>query len=461
MTLAEYKAYSEIVKNLVQVLGFAGGLFLLYQWIYGRRDRATDVLVQLDGQFTTEEMVQGRQLVEDDEKWKRVRVVLLKEVAPEDAYGAGYQTSNVGTDRNEAKIVRIIDKLLRFCGMREVKQVPDSEIVRIIDKLLRFYVLLCGVREAKQVPDSALRACFSYWLAHYYSPNRRELRLYVDTFYPTLSAWLKTDRHWIRRRFRRSFFGPERFGWNPNRPPNQQEIQRALQGRVLVITGAGISADSGIPTYRGKDGYWRNLNPKTLATLSAFERDPKLIWEWYCERRNLIRAATPNPAHRALARLTDCAQELLVVTQNVDDLHERAGLGRNRLVHIHGKIFDNKCTRCHFLNTDDVQPEPLPRCPECGALLRPGVVWFDEELYPNQVRRVDRFLERGRCDVVLVIGTTATFDYIVNWALKAVSPGGILLEVNRERTRLSVAADLSIRRKAAMAVPELIHTARR
>jgi NAD-dependent deacetylase len=432
MTLDEWKSLSEIARNLVQVLGFGGALFLLYQWIYSRRDRATDVLLQLDDQFTTDEMVNGRRLVEDDEEWRRVRLVLTRAVAPEEAQGAGDQAA------------------------RAAMADSDAEIVRVIDKLLRFYVLLCGVREARQVSDLALRTCFRYWLAQYYNPSRRELRLYIDTFYPTLSAWLKADRRLFKRLFRLSFFGPEGFGWRPERRPVQQEIQRALLGRVLVITGAGISADSGVPTYRGKGGYWQNLNAKTLATRAAFDRDAGRIWEWYGERRSLIRSAAPNAAHVALASLTARAQEVLVITQNVDDLHERAGLRPDRLVHIHGQIFDNRCTKCDYSSAEPVKAEPIPLCPRCAAPLRPGVVWFDEELCQEEVARIDGFIARGPCDVVLVIGTDVAFDYILSWALRAVAPGGLLIEINPETTRLSSAANLSIRKRAAASVPALI-----
>ena len=118
--------------------------------------------------------------------------------------------------------------------------------------------------------------------------------------------------------------------------------------RVLVVTGAGVSAESGIPTFRGKDGYWRNLDPIKLATPEAFARDPELVWQWYRERRQRIRNAQPNAAHEAIAKLAQCADEFLLVTQNVDDLHERAGLAKAEMVQIHGDIFVTKCSRCDF-----------------------------------------------------------------------------------------------------------------
>ena len=124
--------------------------------------------------------------------------------------------------------------------------------------------------------------------------------------------------------------------------------RRSSVVRVLIITGAGVSAESGIPTFRGKDGYWRNLDPIKLATPEAFARDPELVWQWYRERRRRISNAQPNAAHEAIANLAHCADEFLLVTQNVDDLHERAGLAKAEMVQIHGDIFVTRCSRCDF-----------------------------------------------------------------------------------------------------------------
>src|SRR6266567_4014677 len=182
-------------------------------------------------------------------------------------------------------------------------------------------------------------------------------------------------------------------------------LQFDLAMRVFVLTGAGVSAESGIPTFRGKDGYWRNLDPAKLATPEAFSRDPKLVWEWYSERRQRICNAQPNAAHAAIAKLARHADEFLLVTQNVDDLHARAGLPKEKMVQIHGDIFVTKCSRCDFSEEGrGGSPEPptdravlqrgrlrsiaptsediinLAYCPECDALMRPGVVWFGEQL---------------------------------------------------------------------------------
>ena len=229
--------------------------------------------------------------------------------------------------------------------------------------------------------------------------------------------------------------------------------------RVVVITGAGVSAESGIPTFRGKDGYWRNLDPAKLATPEAFANNPKLVWEWYRERRQRIRSAQPNPAHQAIVKLAARADEFLLVTQNVDDLHLRAEsegqrLSRDKIVQIHGDIFETRCSRCAFSRRE--QEEDLPRCTDCGELMRPGVVWFGEQLDLRKIEHVENYLARGSCDVVIVAGTTAAFGYIIAWALRARDRDGQLIEVNPDPTPLSGFATHLIREPAGIALPRLV-----
>src|SRR5215475_12416201 len=251
--------------------------------------------------------------------------------------------------------------------------------------------------------------------------------------------------------------------------------------RVLVLTGAGVSAESGIPTFRGKDGYWRNLDPTKLATADAFTRDPQLVWEWYRERRQRISDARPNAAHEAIARLAECTDDFLLVTQNVDDLHARGGIAAQKMVQIHGDIFVTRCSRCDWRaelcaetnnirdqtgragacpssagNEQEKAEDGLPTCPNCNALMRPGVVWFDEQLPRNEVERVENFLNGGACDVVIVAGTTATFGYIIDWALRGSRDRGELIEVNPEETPLSRFATRLVREPAAIALPKLV-----
>jgi NAD-dependent deacetylase len=236
--------------------------------------------------------------------------------------------------------------------------------------------------------------------------------------------------------------------------------------RILVITGAGVSAESGIPTFRGTNGYWRNLDPAKLATPQAFKKNPKLIWEWYNERRQRIRTAEPNPAHQAIVKLAAHADEFLLVTQNVDDLHLRAEsegqrLPRDKVVQIHGDIFVTRCSHCErreeLCDAETASPvRRLPECPECGALMRPGVVWFGEQLDPGKIGLVEDFLTRGDCNPVIVAGTTAPFGYIIDWALRGRGQTGQLIEVNPEETSLSQFATKSFREPAGVALPRLV-----
>jgi len=240
-----------------------------------------------------------------------------------------------------------------------------------------------------------------------------------------------------------------------------------FKARVLVITGAGVSVESGIPTFRGRDGYWRKLDPAKLATPEAFARDPKLVWQWYRERRQRIRAAQPNAAHEAIVRLSVSAHEFLLVTQNVDNLHARAEwegerLREEQLVQIHGDIFVTRCSRCEFSRSDHEQEQEqeeerraIPQCPRCGSLMRPGVVWFGEQLDPCKIDIVESYITRA-CDLVMVIGTTALFGYIVDWALRARGNSGQLIEVNPDETPLSPFATKLIRKPAAVALPRLV-----
>lgn len=222
-------------------------------------------------------------------------------------------------------------------------------------------------------------------------------------------------------------------------------IRRARPRNVVVMTGAGVSADSGIPTFRGAGGLWRNFRPEDLATPGAFRRDPALVWEWYEWRRDLIRKAQPNAAHEAIARLTDA----VVVTQNVDGLHARAG--SKNIVELHGNIFRVRCTR---EGTRRVREEPFaslpPHC-ECGALLRPDVVWFGEELPAEAIANaVDAVHD---ADLVLVIGTSG----VVYPAAGLVTlHDGLSIEINPETSGVSGACTFAVAARAAEATPIVV-----
>jgi len=237
--------------------------------------------------------------------------------------------------------------------------------------------------------------------------------------------------------------------------------------RALVVTGAGISAESGIPTFRGAGGYWRNLDPTKLATQSAFDSDPEIVWQWYRERRAMIRRAEPNAAHRAVAKLSAGADEFFLLTQNVDDLHDRADwdgyrIPEDQIAHVHGDIFTTKCERGDFSRKDttdadlDGAGDGVPRCPRCGARLRPGVVWFGEGLNPHDVARVDNFVRARPCDVVIVVGTTVAFDYIVHWTRLAAGRRGRLIEVNPDDRFLEALGAEWVGESAASALPRIV-----
>lgn len=225
--------------------------------------------------------------------------------------------------------------------------------------------------------------------------------------------------------------------------------------RVLALTGAGISAESGIPTFRGREGWWRKEDPTRLATPEAFARDPAYVWEWYQYRRGLVADADPNPGHRALATLEAYGPEVLVATQNVDDLHERGG-SRN-VVHIHGSIWRVRCQKCAVERHEPTHPFPElpPRCDECGGLLRPAVVWFGEMLPPGPLTRIERFIQAG-VDLVMVVGTEATFGYIQGFALASRRTGALLVEINPGTTLLSDDVDVRLEGPAGEILPRVL-----
>jgi len=211
--------------------------------------------------------------------------------------------------------------------------------------------------------------------------------------------------------------------------------------RPVVFTGAGVSAESGVPTFRGPGGLWRSFRLEELATPEAFARDPRLVWEWYAWRRGLVRACVPNAAHRAIARLTARRSGTTVVTQNVDGLHERAaaevaaaaGVAGLPVIALHGSLFATRCTRCDYqapadLPVDTTTVATLPRCPRCRALLRPGVVWFGETL--DFAVLDPAFAAADACDVCLVVGTSALVHPAAGVATAAARAGAVV-EVNK------------------------------
>lgn len=222
-------------------------------------------------------------------------------------------------------------------------------------------------------------------------------------------------------------------------------IRAAKPRSVVVMTGAGVSADSGIPTFRGPNGLWRNYRPEDLATPEAFRRDPALVWEWYEWRRTLIRQAQPNAAHEAIARLPDA----VVVTQNVDSLHARAGSAD--IVELHGNIFRVRCVREGDPRMHEDTFPDLPPCCECGALLRPDVVWFGEALPDHAIARAVGAIRRA--DLLLVIGTSG----VVYPAAGLVTlHEGLSIEINPETSGVSSACTFAVAARAAEATPAIV-----
>ena len=227
----------------------------------------------------------------------------------------------------------------------------------------------------------------------------------------------------------------------------------ACASSIAVLTGAGISAESGIPTFRGPGGLWREYRPEDLATPQAFARDPKLVWEWYNWRRGLIAKAEPNSGHRALAELERKTADFTLITQNVDGLHDRAG-SRN-IEKVHGDIWNIRCSECGANHRDlrPLLPELPPRC-SCGALERPGVVWFGEALPQDVWQRSEHAAQRA--DVFLVIGTSAVVYPAAGLVDLAKSKGARVLEINVAETHVSSMVDASLRGPAAEILPQLL-----
>ena len=223
--------------------------------------------------------------------------------------------------------------------------------------------------------------------------------------------------------------------------------------RVTVMTGAGISAASGVPTFRGAGGLWRSFRPEELATAEAFARDPQLVWEWYDWRRGLIAKCAPNAAHEVLARWSR-KQGFTLVTQNVDGLHERCGT--ENVIRFHGSIWRLRCwDECGRPDWEDrtVPIDPLPaRCPDCGGLARPAVVWFGEPIEPHVLRACDAAID---CDVFLSIGTSSVVYPAAGLVHSAKHRGAFAVEINPEATDAASAVDVCIPRPAETALPAL------
>lgn len=245
------------------------------------------------------------------------------------------------------------------------------------------------------------------------------------------------------------------------------QLSRALREaqHVVVLTGAGISAESGIPTFRDKQtGLWERFDAAELASASAFERDAALVWGWYEWRRMLVLRAEPNPGHRAIAILTERVPHLTLITQNVDDLHERAG--SRQLLHLHGELARPYCEACgkpHALPTEipaiprvGMRIEP-PRCASCGGRIRPGVVWFGESL--PQREWAASVEAATHCNVFLSVGTSSVVQPAASLTELAIRAGAVTVQVNPNETSLDAAVTFAMRGPAGAILPELVRAA--
>jgi len=221
--------------------------------------------------------------------------------------------------------------------------------------------------------------------------------------------------------------------------------------KIVFVTGAGISQESGIPTFRGKDGYWRKYDPMKLASIDAFYDDPKLVWEWYDDRRKNILDVKPNEGHFAISQMEEF-KDVVVLTQNIDGLHQRSG--STNVLELHGSIIRIKCTVCDFIDNITENFESLPPKCKCGSMLRPDVVWFGEPLPQNIWQSAIK--EASICDVMIIVGTSLVVSPANTLPVYAKQNGAILIEVNPEKTVMSNDMTLSIQATSVGVLPKML-----
>jgi NAD-dependent deacetylase len=221
--------------------------------------------------------------------------------------------------------------------------------------------------------------------------------------------------------------------------------------KIVFVTGAGISQESGIPTFRGKDGLWKNHDVMKLATIDAFYKNPKLVWEWYNERRCNIFSANPNYGHIAIAELEKYA-DVSILTQNIDGLHQKAG--SSQVLELHGSIVKIKCTVCEFYDEIITEFSEIPPLCKCGNMLRPDVVWFGESL-PQDVWK-NAMILASQCDLMIIAGTSLVVSPANTLPIYAKQNDAVLLEINPEETEMSSEMDLTLRNTSANTLPEFV-----
>ncbi len=242
----------------------------------------------------------------------------------------------------------------------------------------------------------------------------------------------------------------EKTTMDENQLKEMVEILR-LKPRIAVLTVAGISAESGIPTFRGQDGLWKQFRAEELATPEAFSRDPRLVWEWYDWRRGIIASREPHAGHYVLSRWEEFFPGYVLITQNVDGLHRKAG--SKNILELHGNIWQVRCTEEGTIaeNEESHLNEIPPHCPSCGALLRPNVVWFGEALPRETLEKA--FASCALCDLMFVIGTSAFVQPAASLPFMAAERGAKIVEINLNPTPLTNFADYSFEAKAGEILP--------
>jgi NAD-dependent deacetylase len=232
--------------------------------------------------------------------------------------------------------------------------------------------------------------------------------------------------------------------------------------RIVVFSGAGISAESGIPTYRDKlTGVWSRHNPLHLETSKAFRKNPGLVWSWYLWRRHQAHNAEPNSAHRAIAQLSENGRDVWVVTQNIDSLHERAG--SEKVIHLHGSLETPKCYTCNrksvLLTNQEVPPNEgesiqPPRCVKCNGRLRPNIIWFGEDLPPDVWKLALKKV--SNCDVLISVGTSGIVTPAADIPEIALRAGAVVIHVNINDVSLGGANEFMLIGKAAKVLPDIL-----
>ena len=233
---------------------------------------------------------------------------------------------------------------------------------------------------------------------------------------------------------------------------NKADIERIkCANHIVFFSGAGMSAESGITTFRGKDGIWNKFKPEELANFNAFMKNPSLVWEWYHYRRDIVKRALPNAGHLAIVEFQKYVPKITVITQNVDNLHKRAG--SKNIFELHGNIERNYCIKCKTFYIDLEEMVEIPKC-KCGGLIRPDVVWFGEYLPEDQFQGAE--IAASKCDFFFVVGTSAIVYPAASLIYIAKYNGAFIIEINIEETEISFLTNKSLLGEAGQILPEIL-----